>query len=191
MSYATSSSINEDAYTDCTLDLTLSSSILMHSILEDPGDPSIVDNALDFLMKNTQDDARKFFKNKKLPKYKLKHQLKPTKKHLTFQTSTVVYTNGVDRLEQDTDFFKVSQKKLGVPWMGTDRSRLDLGENVMWDINGESTNLPVFCRMMIVHQGACLVNSPAILARDAGVQVCQAFFLPIEINLNLPVLQNF
>ncbi len=173
MSYATLS-INEGALTDSsTLDLNLTScNVICAKTLEDQGDLNNIDNTLDSLMKNTQDDAKKFFKNKKLPKYNFKHQLKETKKQLTFQTNTVVYTNGVDRLEQDTDFFKVSLKKMSVPWIGTDRSRLDLGDNIMWDINCESTNLPVFCKMMIIHQGACLVNSPAILARDASVQVC-------------------
>lgn len=130
------------------------------------------DNVLDSLMKNTQDDAKRFFKNKKLPNYKIRHQLKPTKKLLNCQVSSVVYTNGSDPLHESLDFHKVSKQTIKVPWMGTDSSRFDYGDNVMWDINGESTNLPVFCKMLWVHQGACLVNSPAILARDAGIQVC-------------------
>jgi hypothetical protein len=60
-----------------------------------------------------------------------------------------------------------------VPWIGGDSGRLDFGDNIMWDIDGESTTLPVFCKILIVHQGACLVNSPAVLTRDAGIQVGQ------------------
>lgn len=45
----------------------------------------------------------------------------------------------------------------------------------MWDITAESTNMPVFCKMLILHQGACLVNSPAVLTRDAAVQIGDDF----------------
>jgi hypothetical protein len=45
----------------------------------------------------------------------------------------------------------------------------------MWDISGESTNMPVFCKMLILHQGACLVNSPAVLTRDAAIQIGDDF----------------
>ena len=89
---------------------------------------------------------------------------------------------GIEQLDEDMDFYKVSQERLGVPWIGSDKSRLDMGDNVMWDINGDSTNLPVFCKMMIVHQGACLVNSPAVLTRDAGVQVCLRKFFKTRIE---------
>lgn len=78
------SSTNDDVFAEAA-DHTLSSSNFS---------PAIIDDALDSLMKHTQDDAKKFFKNKKLPAYKIKHQIKPTKKQLTLQYNTVVYTDG-------------------------------------------------------------------------------------------------
>lgn len=56
--------------------------------------PVTVDNSLDSLVKYTQEDAKKFFKSRKLPDYKIKHRIKATKRPLVIQTSSVVYTNG-------------------------------------------------------------------------------------------------
>ena len=135
------------------------------------------DDALDSLVKNTQNDAKKFFKkiNNKTPNYKLKTRLKPSKRGLVVATSSVIHTDGLSSLCEADSFISVANQTLWVPWLGGDASRFDFGDNIMWDIDGESTNLPVFCKMLIVHQGACLVNSPAILARDAGIQVGQDF----------------
>ena len=130
------------------------------------------EDILGSLVKNTQNDAKKFFKSQKIkapPPARILY--KTNKKRMLTVLSTVIYTNGHGELCEETPLFYRSPKTMLVPWMGVDKSKLDIGDNIMIDINAESTHLPVFCKILIIHHGAVRINSPPVIERDVSVQV--------------------
>lgn len=69
-----------------------------------------------------------------------------------------------------------------VPWIGVDKSKLEVGDNILLDIDAESTLLPAFCKILIVHHGAVRVNSPPVLSRDVSIQVGSTPWLSNSLN---------
>ena len=134
--------------------------------------PSFNEDILGSLVKNTQNDAKKLFnQGVVLPITKYKIVYKSNKKRLLTILNPVISTNGNEPLKEEKPLFNKSPKTILVPWQGVDKSKLEIGDNVMIDIDPESTYLPVFCKILIIHQGAVRVNSPPILARDVCIQV--------------------
>ena len=106
-----------------------------------------------------------------VPKYKFKHNYKPNKKQLNSIINSVLFTNGTDQIEEVSSFSKVSSSLIPVSWFGVDKSMLDIGDNVMLDIDSDSTFLPYFCKFLLVTQGAVYCNRQQVLARDVNIQV--------------------
>jgi len=131
------------------------------------------DDLLSSLVFNAQNDAKRIYKakNEILPVYKFKRWFKPSKKQLQSITNSVIYTNGSDKLTEDVSSSKMTPHYYSVPWLGVDKKNLEYSETVMIDIDSDSTTLPVFCKILIVHQGAVHVRSPALLLRDVSIQV--------------------
>jgi hypothetical protein len=140
------------------------------------------EDILGSLVQNTQNDAKKYFTQQKhasdatsvcvsKPLYKYKIVYKTSKKCLAAIINPVTFTNGKDRLKEEKGLSNLVTKFINVPWLGVDRSRLEIGETVRFDIDPQSTYLPVFCKILIIHQGAAQVNSPAVLARDISIQI--------------------
>ena len=136
------------------------------------------EDILGSLVKNTQNDAKKFFKaqTKHPPPLSSLSQpfkilYKADKKRLLTSLGSVIYTNGYGSLSEERPLFNRSPKTILVPWLGVDRSKLDFADNIMIDIDAESTLLPVFCKILIINHGAVRINSPMLIERDVSVQV--------------------
>lgn len=137
------------------------------------------EDLLSSLVLNAQNESKRIYraKNEILPYYKFKKWFKPSKKILQSIVNSVIHTNGTDNLDEEISLFKELPARIPVAWLGVDKKNLDLSETVMIDIDSESTHLPVFCKILIIHQGAVHVRSPALLARDVSVQVGTNFDL--------------
>lgn len=135
------------------------------------------DDILGTLVTNTKNDAKKFFIKQNLelnritPVNKYKVIFKKNKKCLSSILNPISFTDGVHQLKQELAFRKYPPEVLLIPWVGVDREKLEIGENVMIDIDAKSTFLPVFCKLLIIHQGAAHVHSPPVIARDVSVQI--------------------
>jgi hypothetical protein len=142
------------------------------------------EDILGSLVKNTQNDAKKFFKaqtnnnnsSAHYPPHLLASQpykifYKTNKKRLLTCLSSVIYTNGYGSLSEERPLFNRSPKTILVPWVGVDKSKLDFADNIMIDIDAASTQLPVFCKILIINHGAVRINSPMLIERDVSVQV--------------------
>jgi hypothetical protein len=149
------------------------------------------DDILSYLIKNTQNDAKNYFrkeilnKYKPLKKYNFKINYKPIKKRLTVVLNSVSYTDGNHSLKEDKSFVRKKQTPILVNWLGVERAKLEMSETVTIDINAESTLLPVFCKILNVNQGSTKLRELPIILRDVGLQVGKTKSNPITIENNL------
>jgi hypothetical protein len=131
-------------------------------------------NAKDLLRRTTHTNNRH-----NLPPLLNAVHLKASKRRLVAQTTSVLHTNGVDEMLEDCEVNGSSSALLPkyqmfVPWLGTAAERrhlFEISDNIMIDIDGESTRLPIFCHVLHVNEGGTTSKKTSKrLMRDAGVQ---------------------
>lgn len=97
------------------------------------------------------------------------------KKYLNKVIHEVHFTNGFAKFDRDLTHSHSVPRLYEVPCIGVDKNNLDCGENIILDIDSESTKLPIFCKMMIVNQGKVHERSAPILLRDVCLQIGESF----------------
>jgi hypothetical protein len=130
---------------------------------------TIYDDILGDMLKEAEDDIKRSLKLKAIGqailkpsenddvsiRHKLPYQL--LNKYLNKVLHEVTFTNGIDKLDRDETYCLLYKNRfratIEVPSIGVDPFNLDFGENVILDIDPESTKLPFFCKTMIVNQG--------------------------------------
>ena len=94
-----------------------------------------------------------------------------TSKFLVPSVGQVFHTDGYSSLKADDRYERtLFEEEMEVPSIGTERKNFDLAEMISFDILGESTRLPLMCKMIIYQQGATHEREPPILVRDVCVQ---------------------
>ncbi len=88
-------------------------------------------------------------------RHKLPYQL--IHKYLNKVLLEVHFTDGIDKMKSDETYCLLYKNRframVEVPSIGVDSNNLNFGENILLDIDPESTKLPFFCKTMIVNQG--------------------------------------
>ncbi|CAF0897556.1 unnamed protein product [Didymodactylos carnosus] len=91
-------------------------------------------------------------------------------KLLTSSYSKVIFTDGYSSLKQDNQYERtLFTDQMEVPCIGRNKQHFDFAEMVTIDIDGDSTRLPLMCKMIIIPQAANQ-GEQHILVRDANVQ---------------------
>jgi hypothetical protein len=94
-----------------------------------------------------------------------------TSKFLVPTFGQVFYTDGYSSMKQDDHYERtLFDEEMEVPCIGTEKKNFDTSEIITFDILGESTRLPLMCKMIIYQQGATHEREPPILVRDVCIQ---------------------
>ena len=97
--------------------------------------------------------------------------LKPGRKCLNTLVTNVLHTNGLDELKEDKSE-KRGKISHYVPWLGVDKSKLEISDNITIDIDSESTRMPIFCHLLHINEGGVLKKKVMKrLMRDVGIQI--------------------
>jgi hypothetical protein len=145
----------------------------------------------DALIKNNKYNAKDLLRrtHNLLPPLKVVH-LKPSKRRLFSQTTSVLYTNGTDEMHEECCADGGCPKyQMMVPWLGVDRSRLEISDNIMIDIDAASTRLPIFCQLLHVNEGGTTSKKTCKrLMRDASIQFGATQLIPKQTGANSPLV---
>ena len=115
--------------------------------------------------------------------------LKPNKRRLTAQIINIVHTNGVDELKEDRTDPQPKYQML-VPWLGVDHKRFEISDNIMIEIDSESTRCPIFCHMLHINEGGTTTKKTCKrLMRDACIQIGTTH-LPLGNVLSQPLASS-
>lgn len=133
----------------------------------------------DSLIKNNKYNAKELIRRGS-PSQQLPIKIvcfKPGRKRLVVQTTSVLHTNGVTEIKEE-ESKSPRRVEMWVPWLGVDKSKLEISDNIMIDIDAESTRLPIFCPTLHINEGG--ISSKKLLAqgasgkrvmRDVGLQI--------------------
>lgn len=94
-----------------------------------------------------------------------------TSKFLVPSLGQVFFTDGYSSLKTDDRYERtLFEEEMEIPSIGTEPKNFDVAEMISFDILGESTRLPLMCKMIIYQQGATHEREPPILVRDVCIQ---------------------